>query len=86
MREAAAGTLALGRRDPGPPVLDRAVRPGWHMPPLQQLGPNRITGAIRAWMTVLRGYMLLTVGMEVFRIVRLALAALRVGTILPAPG
>jgi hypothetical protein len=44
------------------------------MPPLRQLEPNRITGATRAWMPVLRDYVLAAVGMVVFRIIRLALA------------
>ena len=55
------------------PVLDRALRPGWRMPPLAQLAPNRITGATRLWMLVLRGYLLVAVGMVLFRIVQLAL-------------
>ena len=56
------------------PVLDRALRPGWRMPPLTQLAPNRITGATRLWMIVLRGYLLVAVGMVLFRIVQLALS------------
>ena len=70
---AAGGTLAFAGRGPAAPVPDRALRPGWRMPPLQQLGPNRVTGATRVWMVVLRGYLLVAVGMVVFRIVQLAL-------------
>jgi NRAMP (natural resistance-associated macrophage protein)-like metal ion transporter len=57
--------------EPGP---SRALRPTWRMPPLADLGPNRITGATRAWMIVLRGYLIVAVGMVVFRLVQLALA------------
>ena len=41
--------------------------------PLAQLAPNRISGATRAWMIVLRAYLLVAVGMVVFRVVQLAL-------------
>jgi len=68
-------TLLLGKRAAdAEPVPDRALRPGWRMPPLQQLAPNRITGATRVWMLVLRGYLLVAVGMVLFRLVQLALA------------
>lgn len=70
---AAGGTLAFAEQGPAVPALDRALRPAWRMPPLQELGPNRITGATRVWMLVLRGYLLVAVGMVVFRIVQLAL-------------
>ena len=68
-------TLLLGKRGANAePALDRALRPGWRMRPLQQLAPSRITGATRVWMLVLRGYLLVAVGMVLFRIVQLALA------------
>ena len=68
-------TLLLGKRAVvAEPALDRALRPGWRMPPLPQLAQNRITGATRVWMLVLRGYLLVAVGMVLFRIVQLALA------------
>ena len=70
---AVGGTLAFAGREPVMPVPDRALRPGWRMPPLQQLEPNRITGATRVWMLVLRGYLLVAVGMVLFRIFQLAL-------------
>ena len=70
---AAGGTLAFAGQGPAVPALDRALRPAWRMPPLQDLGPSRITGATRVWMLVLRGYLLVAVGMVVFRIVQLAL-------------
>ncbi len=70
---AAGLTLTFGRRVPAMPVLDRALRPVWRMPPLQKLRPNPITGSTRVWMLVLRAYLLIAVGMVVFRVVQLAL-------------
>ena len=71
----AGATLLFGKNAVvAEPVLDRALRPGWRMPPLTQLAPNRITGATRLWMIVLRGYLLVAVGMVLFRIVQLALS------------
>jgi len=68
-------TLLLGKRAADPELaLDRALRPGWRMPPLPQLASNRITGATRIWMVVLRGYLVVAVGMVLFRLVQLALA------------
>ncbi len=69
----AGATVAFGARaaDAEPP-LDRALRPTWRMPPLQQLAPSRLTGATRIWMAVLRGYLVVAVGMVVLRIVQLA--------------
>ena len=68
-------TLLLGKRAAElEPPLDRALRPVWRMPPLPQLAPNRITGATRIWMIVLRGYLVVAVGMVLFRLIQLALA------------
>jgi hypothetical protein len=55
------------------PVLDRSLRHVWRMPPLSRLRPNRITGATRIWMIVLRAYLLIAVGMVVFRLVQLVM-------------
>jgi Mn2+/Fe2+ NRAMP family transporter len=67
-------TLALrGKTTDVEPILPPSLRPLWRMPPLPQLGPGRITGATRVWMIVLRGYLLVAVGMIVFRIVQLAI-------------
>jgi hypothetical protein len=55
------------------PVLDRSLRHIWRMPPLAQLEPNRMTGATRIWMIVLRAYLVVAVGMVVFRLVQLAI-------------
>ncbi len=54
--------------------VDRALRPTWRMRPLYQLAPARMTGSTRVWMIVLRGYLLLAVGMVVVRVTQLALA------------
>ena len=66
--------LAVGARGADAPgAVDRTGRATWRMPPLAQLTPNRISGATRAWMIVLRAYLLVAVGMVVFRVVQLAL-------------
>jgi Mn2+/Fe2+ NRAMP family transporter len=69
---AAGVTLAL-RTPSALPPLDRALRPLWRMRPLTQLAPARLTGATRIWMVVLRGYLLLAIGLVVVRVVQLAL-------------
>ena len=52
---------------------NRAGRATWRMPPLDELAPARISRASRAWMMVLRGYLVLAVGMVIVRVVQLAL-------------
>ncbi len=69
---AAAVTLAVRAPATGP-AMDRALRPTWRMRPLTQLRPARLTTATRVWMIVLRGYLLLAVGLVVVRVVQLAL-------------
>lgn len=69
---AAGVTLAL-RTNVAEPVLDLALRPTWRMPPLAQMLPARLTGATRVWMIVLRGYLLVAVGLVVVRVIQLAL-------------
>ena len=71
---AVAVTVVLRRPDPGRTRLDPGLRATWRMRPLPQLAPARLTGATRAWMLVLRGYLLLAVGLVVVRIVQLAVA------------
>ena len=66
--------LVGGREGPAPERSETAVRRGWRMPPLDTLQPARMSFSKRAWMTVLRGYLVLAVGMVVVRIVQLALA------------
>ncbi|HUB48097.1 MAG TPA: NRAMP family divalent metal transporter [Acetobacteraceae bacterium] len=70
---AAGAPLAFRTKSTEMP-LDRSLRPMWRMRPLTQLAPARLTGATRVWMIVLRGYLLLAVGLVVVRVVQLALA------------
>jgi len=65
-------TLAL-RTKSAQPSIDRALRSTWRMRPLAELAPAKLTGATRTWMIVLRGYLLLAVGLVVVRVVQLAL-------------
>jgi NRAMP (natural resistance-associated macrophage protein)-like metal ion transporter len=53
---------------------DRALRPAWRMRPLAELGPARLSVPTRLWMSVLRGYLLLAMGLVVVRVVQLAIA------------
>jgi len=64
----------IGQTGKAQPALDRALRPNWRMRPLHQLAPNRITGTTRVWMIVLRGYLLVAIGMVLFRLVQLAMS------------
>ncbi len=66
--------LMRGREDVAPVGPDIAQRQGWRMPPLNSLEPARMSMSMRAWMMVLRGYLVLAVGMVVVRIVQLALS------------
>ena len=52
---------------------DRALRSTWRMRPVADLAPATLTAATRTWMIVLRGYLLLAVGLVVVRVVQLAL-------------
>ena len=44
----------------------------WRMPPLHTLAPSQLTLSKRVWMLVLRGYLVVAVGMVLIRIVQLA--------------
>ncbi len=68
----AAGTTVLARAPVARVPLDRALRPGWRMRPLDQLEPARPSASTRVWMIVLRGYLVVAVGMVVARVVQLA--------------
>jgi NRAMP (natural resistance-associated macrophage protein)-like metal ion transporter len=50
-----------------------ARRENWRMPPLDQLAPARMSPAAKAWMFVLRGYLVVAGGLVLARIVALAL-------------
>jgi NRAMP (natural resistance-associated macrophage protein)-like metal ion transporter len=69
-------TMSLRRPDAtaSAPRGDVVRRRRWRMPPLNQLQPARLTLSQRVWMIVLRGYLVLAVGMVVVRIAQLALA------------
>jgi len=41
----------------------------WRMPPLDQLKPMVLSGRNKLWMAVLRGYLLLAVGMVIYKVV-----------------
>ena len=68
----ATGVTLMLRTPPTEPPVDRAQRPIWRMRPLTQLRPAGLTGAKRVWMIVLRGYLLLAVGMVLVKAIQLA--------------
>jgi Mn2+/Fe2+ NRAMP family transporter len=72
---AAAGWLASlamtkGRRA----AIDRAGRALWRMPPLEHLPAPRLSRMEKAWMAVLRGYLVVAAGLVLVRIVQLAIS------------
>jgi hypothetical protein len=70
----AVAVASLFRRAPrAEPEVDRTLRPIWRMPPLTDLPAARLTRSTRIWMMVLRGYLVLAVGLVVVRVVQLAL-------------
>jgi hypothetical protein len=50
---------------------EQASRESWRMPPLHELPPPRLTLASRVWMAVLRGYLVIAVGLVVVKIVQM---------------
>jgi NRAMP (natural resistance-associated macrophage protein)-like metal ion transporter len=54
-------------------VIDRAGRETWRMPPLAELTPPVMTLLEKAWMAVLRGYLLVAGGLVLVRIAQLAI-------------
>jgi NRAMP (natural resistance-associated macrophage protein)-like metal ion transporter len=52
---------------------DPVLRNNWRMPPLEALPPARLSFAARAWMFVLRAYLVLAGGLVLVRIVTLAI-------------
>ena len=60
------------RRGANTPI-DRLGREAWRMPALSRLPAPAMTGLVKAWMIVLRGYLLVAGGLIVIRIVQLAL-------------
>ncbi|CAG9256126.1 manganese transport transmembrane protein and ABC-type Fe3+-siderophore transport system (Nramp family) [Burkholderia diffusa] len=55
------------------PGIDRALRPTWRMPPLETLEPQNMTVATRVWMAVLRGYLVIAVGLVIVKVVQMTL-------------
>ena len=53
-------------------AIDAMLRQSWRMPPLAKLPPARLSPLSQAWMTVLRGYLVLAAGLVLIRIVMLA--------------
>ena len=76
----AAGAFLAARHrrrpgDPGPAAaaVDPKVRANWRMPPLALLTRPQLSTGRRLGLTVLRGYLIIAVGMVVVRVVQLAL-------------
>jgi len=61
-------------RQKDPPV-DPSLRSTWRMPALDQLPPARLTTLNKAWMGVLRGYLVIAAGMLIVKLVQVALSA-----------
>ena len=55
------------------PGIDRAARDTWRMPPLDSLEPQKMTVATRVWMAVLRGYLVVAVGLVIVKVVQMTL-------------
>ncbi|MEA3120443.1 MAG: hypothetical protein QOI13_3713 [Paraburkholderia sp.] len=51
----------------------RDTRDSWRMPALDQLPPPNLTISTRVWMGALRGYLVIAVGLVIFKVVQLAL-------------
>jgi hypothetical protein len=69
---AVATAFLLVPRDNGPERPSELSRAIWRMPPLGELAPLRMTTLTRAWMAVLRGYLVVAGGLVLVRIVALA--------------
>ncbi|MDE2287269.1 MAG: Nramp family divalent metal transporter [Burkholderiales bacterium] len=78
-----AGTMALRKLRPGAaasddeasvPVQDiESQRATWRMPPLDQLPAPKLSLANRLWMGVLRGYLVIAVGLVIVKVIELTL-------------
>ena len=69
---AAAAGLTRRKDDAAVAMPDRRQREAWRMPPLAQLPPRRFAGLHRAWMAVLRLYLIVAGGLVLLRIIQLA--------------
>ncbi|WP_322045862.1 NRAMP family divalent metal transporter [Paraburkholderia sp. J67] len=74
-----AATLALRKLRCEPIVATQSwpqgARDMWRMPPLAELPPSNLTLAKRAWMGVLRGYLLLAVILVIVKVVQMTFFA-----------
>jgi Mn2+/Fe2+ NRAMP family transporter len=73
----AGGVTALGiylvtSGDVPAEPADRSLRDSWRMPPLTHLPPRPLTTLNRAWLFVLRAYLIVAAGLVLVRIVTLA--------------
>ncbi|KVN99112.1 manganese transporter [Burkholderia ubonensis] len=55
------------------PGVDRSLRDTWRMPPLDTLEPQMMTLSTRIWMGVLRGYLVIAVGLVIVKVVQMML-------------
>ena len=55
------------------PGVDRSQRDTWRMPPLETLEPQKMTLTTRVWMAVLRGYLVIAVGLVIVKVVQMTL-------------
>ncbi|AYZ62604.1 divalent metal cation transporter [Burkholderia multivorans] len=55
------------------PGVDRSLRDTWRMPPLDTLEPQVMTLTTRIWMGVLRGYLVIAVGLVIVKVVQMML-------------
>ncbi|KVO48026.1 manganese transporter [Burkholderia ubonensis] len=53
--------------------VDRSLRDTWRMPPLDTLEPQVMTLSTRIWMGVLRGYLVIAVGLVIVKVVQMML-------------
>ncbi|SAK73577.1 natural resistance-associated macrophage protein [Caballeronia hypogeia] len=67
-----AGAMLSRRARPATQALiDRTQRDTWRMPALDTLAPQHMTLATRVWMGVLRGYLVIAVGLVIFKVLQM---------------
>ncbi|SIT45794.1 Metal ion transporter, metal ion (Mn2+/Fe2+) transporter family protein [Paraburkholderia piptadeniae] len=72
---AVTALLRKGRATPaavaaGAPAPSRQMRDTWRMPPLDELPAPQLTLSKRIWMAVLRGYLVIAVGLVIVKVVQ----------------
>lgn len=75
----AAHVLRLRREADGTentpaPVTDRETLYNWRMPALEQLKPMILSKSNKLWMSVLRGYLVVAMGMVIYKVIQIALS------------